>query len=383
MTSIHEAIRQLFSPPQALRMGIYHFQSPPDDPRNYRLHLRIEADGSGLLIVNASTILHLNQTAAEYAFHFIQQTPKEEIGRQISKRYNVKLAKAIEDFDDFASRIESLINTPDLDPEIFLGFDQTKVNHQNLSAPLRLDCAVTYSLRPNCDPSFAPINRVKQELSTMEWITILEKAWQAGIPHVIFTGGEPTLRSDLADLIQKSESLGQVTGLLTDGLSFLDRDFTDKILKTGLDHIMFLLQPDKDDSWFALKQLVEQDIFVAVHLTIMAINTDEILHALIRLSEMGLKSVSLSASDRSLELPLQSLRSKAAEMNLSIVSDLPVPYSALNPVALELEQSNPSAGNTHSWLYIEPDGDVLDSQGQTVVRGNLSRDDLDKVWRRQ
>ena len=37
----------------------------------YRLHLRIEPDGSGLLIVNASTVVHLNHTAAEYAYHLV------------------------------------------------------------------------------------------------------------------------------------------------------------------------------------------------------------------------------------------------------------------------------------------------------------------------
>ena len=29
----------------------------------------------------------------------------------------------------------------------------------------------------------------------------MEKAWAAGILHITFTGGEPTLREDLPDLI--------------------------------------------------------------------------------------------------------------------------------------------------------------------------------------
>jgi len=59
---------------------------------------------------------------------------------------------------------------------------------------------------------------VDRELNTSEWITILDKSWNAGIPHIIFTGGEPTLREDLPELIMHAEALGQVSGLLTDGL---------------------------------------------------------------------------------------------------------------------------------------------------------------------
>ena len=39
-----------------------------------------------------------------------------------------------------------------------------------------------------------PIKRVDRELTTDEWGDILDKAWAAGIPHITFTGGEPTLR---------------------------------------------------------------------------------------------------------------------------------------------------------------------------------------------
>jgi len=381
MTSIHEAIRSLFMPAPALQMGVYHYQSPPNDLHNYRLHLRLEEDGSGILILNASTILHLNQTASEYAYHLIKQTNKTEISRLISRRYKVKPAKVLQDFEDFSAKIDSLIQSPDLDPEIYLGMDRTAATQSNLSAPLRLDCALTYSLRPDCDPAFSPHDRVKRELNTLEWIQILEKAWQAGIPHIIFTGGEPTLRPDLIDFIRKAESLGQVTGLMTDGLGFLDPNYTNQILQTGLDHIVFLLQPDKETSWDALSFLVKQDIFVAAHLTLTPTNNTEVTNALLRLAQLGITTISLSASHRNLDNELQTLRIRAADLNLTNVWDLPVPYSPLNPVALELDQPAQQRKSSRSWLYIEPDGDVLDSQGMTEVRGNFQTDSWEKIWR--
>ena len=79
MTSIREAIRRRFTPQEPLPSGIFHYQAPPDAEYHYRFHLRLEPDGNGLLIINASTVLHLNQTAAEYAYHLVNETPEDAL----------------------------------------------------------------------------------------------------------------------------------------------------------------------------------------------------------------------------------------------------------------------------------------------------------------
>jgi hypothetical protein len=69
LKSLQDTVRRVFfTRHQPLEPGIYQYQAPPDAPHPYRLHLRIEPGGEGLLIINAKTVLHLNQTAAEYAF---------------------------------------------------------------------------------------------------------------------------------------------------------------------------------------------------------------------------------------------------------------------------------------------------------------------------
>ena len=72
-----------FTKVRSLPTGVYQKQSPPDQPP-YRIHLRLQADGSGVLIVNAATVLHLNPTAAEYAYHFIKGTSPDEAAKEIS-----------------------------------------------------------------------------------------------------------------------------------------------------------------------------------------------------------------------------------------------------------------------------------------------------------
>jgi hypothetical protein len=381
MSTIIESFRRLFTPVVPLSPGFYHFQASHDAPIPYRLHLRLEPDGTGLLIVNASTILHLNQTAAEFAFHLIKRTPEDQMVHEIASRYRVSRAQVRQDFRLLNDRIQTLISTPDLDPEMYLEFERAAPHTKKISAPFRLDCALTYRLPGGPDDTLAPTKRVDRELTTQEWNNIFDKAWNFGIPHIILTGGEPTLREDLPDLIAHTEANGQVVGLLSDGLKLADNAYLQTLLQTGLDHLMFSLKPDADISWKALDNVLAVDLFVGVHynLTLQnVVNTSRILE---RISKLGVKAISLSASDPALHSSLTEFRNQAASLGLSLIWDLPVPYSAFNPVTLETQLDNLPAGAGHAWLYIEPDGDVLPAQGINQVLGNILRDPWKTFWR--
>ena len=381
MNTLRETYRRIFPKKQPLPAGIYHFQAPADTAQPYRLHLRLEPDGKGILIVNAKTVLHLNQTAAEFAFYLIKQTPEDEVGRQFSKRYHVKRDQALHDFRYLRDQLDSLIHTPELDPVTFLDIERRDPYTTDLSAPYRLDCAITYQVSPTSSLDAAPVDRVKRELTSNEWQTILDKAWQAGIPHVVFTGGEPTQRPDLADLIAYAEKVGLVTGLLTDGFRLAETDYLHNLLQSGLDHLMIDLRPELDQSWEGLRDALVEDIFTTVHVTLTPENKAAIPSILSRLSEMQVKSISLTASDSALADDLKSARSTAATLNLQLEWDLPVPYSSLHPVALELaENAVPAEGAGLAWLYVEPDGDVLPAQGVNQVLGNLLTDPWETIW---
>ena len=380
MTSIRESIRQRFTPITTIKAGVYHYQAPQDDARNYRLHLRIEKNGDGVMIVNASTVLHLNQTAAEYAYYLVQGMSEEDAGNAVASRYRVSYEKALQDYSDFLEQIDTLVTIPDLDPVAYLGFDRTRPYSGEITAPYRLDCALTYQLPPGIDPQFAPHTRASRDLSTEEWTTILDKAWAAGIPHVIFTGGEPTLRDDLFELILYAEKTGLVTGLLTDGIRLTESGYFDSLLQTGLDHLLFLLQPDQDGIWESIQEAALSDIFTTVHLTITPQDLADIDSYLEKLSDLGVSSISLSASSEELADALASARELAADLDLSLVWDTPVPYSMKNPFALEFKGRERPPGAGHAWLYVEPDGDVLPDQDINQVLGNLLNDPWETIW---
>jgi len=379
---IIETLRSLFTQKEPLPAGIYHYQTPQDADYPYRLHLRLEPDGNGVLIVNASTVLHLNQTAAEGAYHLVQETPEDQAAKEIARRYRVSGKQALQDYQDLKERILTLIDLPDLDPVTFLEFERDDPYAGDISAPYRLDCALTYRLPQGQDADMGPTKRVDRELNTEEWQGIIDKAWETGIPHLTFTGGEPTLRDDLPELIKHAEKNGQVTGLLSDGLRLADVDYLNTLLFTGLDHLMMVLHPEDEGAWAALEKILPQDIHTTVHLTLTPENANSAEALLERLSGMGANAVSLSATTSELDEVLQITAEQATNLGISLVWDVPVPYSDSNPIALETEEDKTPQGAGRAWLYVEPDGDVLPAQGVNQILGNVLTDEMDTILKK-
>ena len=74
----------------------------------------------------------------------------------------------------------------------------------------------------------------EQELDTKTWKQILVKLREAGIPQVTFTGGEPTMREDLVELVDAAQWF--VTRMNTNGIR-LTEDLCRKLWDASLDSV--------------------------------------------------------------------------------------------------------------------------------------------------
>lgn len=390
MTALRKVLRRILVRVDPLPPGLYARKAPPDSPLPYRLHLRLEADGRGVLLINAATILHLNPTAAEYAYHLVQGTPAEEVAGIIASRYQVTREQASRDYGEFVARVEALYLDPERAPVSVQELERQAPYSGPLSAPYRLDCALTY--RMPADAFAVPARPMGGELATEDWKKILDIAWEAGVPHVIFTGGEPTVRPDLPALLAHAEQLGMVTGLASDGARLAESAYLDELLQAGLDHVTVVLgshnssrMPSVRD-WDALvgiiywTEVLEARLHTAAHLTLTPENAAEFPVWLDRLAETGVHAVSLTASHPSLARELVVVRDRAAAAGLPLNWDLAVPYSGLDPILLEAGEETIAPGAGRAWLYVEPDGDVLPAQGASRVLGNMLRDPWKQIW---
>ncbi|MEE8391024.1 MAG: radical SAM protein [Anaerolineae bacterium] len=398
--SLLDKAKSWFAPVQPLSQEMLHYQTPPDAAQQYRLHLRVENDGRGLLIVNAATVLHLNQTATEYARLLFQEDDEDKAARTMAKRYRVSRSQARADYRDLRDHIITLATTVDLCPVTYLGLERAEPFSAKTLAPYRADLALTYRVDQAGDLDPEARRRVDRELTTDEWRCALWALWDAGVPHVCFTGGEPTLRDDLVELVRYGEEQGMVTGLLTDGRRLREQAYLGKLLMAGLDHLQITLGSHRsavhdeivgqNGVWkevdAGLRNALDGDIYVVVHIPVTPVNADSVEETVAYLAELGVPAVALSSPPQAvaegeesrLHLRLEKAQNAIHEHDLTLVWDLAAPYSHVNPVEVEAGLSPGQRIRQH--LYVEPDGDVLPAQGYNVVLGNLLRDPWETIW---
>ncbi len=280
MTSLWQRISPFGPKAERIKPGVYHYQAPPDAAVPYRLHLRVEPDGSSLMIINAATVLHLNSSATAHAYELVLGIPDAQAASDISSRYRVSRGRALTDHKELKDQILMLAEHPHLDPEVYLGIERTEPFSAETTAPYRLDLALTYATDPDGAQDPTARKRVERELSMDEWKAVLSKAWEAGIPHVTFTGGEPTRRPDLPDLIAHAQALGQVTGLLTEGHRLADVAYLNRLEQAGLDHMLITMLVDDTSSMAGLRAAIASPVFAAVHLTLTPDTADRALGCL-------------------------------------------------------------------------------------------------------
>src|SRR5919108_3690314 len=79
---------------------LYHYVKENEHEKS-RIHLRVDPDGSGTLIVNANRVMHLNPTAALMAHLVLEEKSEQEILTSITRHYRVKFTQARSDLSAF------------------------------------------------------------------------------------------------------------------------------------------------------------------------------------------------------------------------------------------------------------------------------------------
>jgi hypothetical protein len=194
------------------------------------LQLRVEPDGTGLLVINANTVLYLNETAATHAYFFMMGLPTDEAVEKTRRIYRVKKDIARKYHEQIIYTVSTLAQTEEVCPVSFLDVERIDPFSQELSAPVRMDLALTYRCQNNCIHCYAGGPHETPELDTDQWKKVIDKLHSIGIFIFTFTGGEPTLREDLPELLRYAQEKGIVTGLITNGRRLKDKGYVQSLL---------------------------------------------------------------------------------------------------------------------------------------------------------
>lgn len=381
--------------------GLYHFKRQSGDEKT-RLHLRVEENGTGILSVNASRILHLNSTGTFLAYWILQEAPLSLLASSLQKVYRIPSAQAQADLASFNHQLQNLIQPDGQCPVCDLQIEITEPFSHIPSAPYRMDLAITYRCNNNCAHCYNARPRNYPELSTEEWKKILNRVWEIGIPHVVFTGGEPTLRSDLPELIAHAEYLGLITGINTNGRRLADISFLDQLIQSGLDHVQITIEshdPSIHDALVlshgafgqtvqGIRNVLATRLFVMTNTTLLQENSPYTDQTLTFLAELGVPTVGLNAliysgkgetvgtglSESELPGLLELAKNHTQATGQRLIWYTPTEYCHFDPMQLDLGVKGCTAALYN--MCIEPDGQVIPCQSYYQSLGHI----LDQTW---
>ena len=396
-------------PPRSLHPGLQAYERRDGTGGRVRVHLRVEPDGRGLLVINASRVLHLNQTAAEYARLILEEVPEETAVREITRRYRVDARAARADFRHMRTQIETLICADEtICPIIGLHLERVDPFSVALTAPYRMDLALTYRCNNACPHCYVARSPDYPEMDTATWKAILKRVWDVSIPHVCFTGGEATLREDLVKLVAAAEGLGLVSGLLTNGRRLSDGAYVQALVEAGLDHVQITLESHDEaihDSMVAapgawqetvqgVRNAVAAGLYTTTNTTLTRenVNVARIEETVAFIASLGVptfacnsliyagRGSTVGTGFREVELVpiLEQVREAACQHSLRLIWYTPTQYCALSPLQLELGVKACTAALYN--MCVEPDGAVIPCQSYYERLGYILRDPWESIW---
>ncbi|MGI2259039.1 pyrroloquinoline quinone biosynthesis protein PqqE [Shewanella sp. GXUN23E] len=128
--------------------------------------------------------------------------------------------------------------------------------------PLWLLLELTYRCPLSCPYCANPLDlgNPADELSTDDWLRVLEQARAMGAVQLGLSGGEPLLRKDLEQIVARARELGFYSNLITSGIGLTEKRL-EALKRAGLDHIQISFQSadaDTNDAIAGKKQAFAQ-----------------------------------------------------------------------------------------------------------------------------
>lgn len=249
--------------------------------------------------------------------------------------------------------------------------------------------------------------RKNSELPGEDWKRVFGEAAALGVIHVHLSGGEPTVRRDLEELVESACGAGLYTNLITSGV-LLDEERVEELADRGLDHVQLSIEDSQAEladriggfEGGHLRKLAAAAMVrdAGLRLTINAVVHRQNLH---HLKDMIDLAVSMGADrlevahaqyqgwaleNRRLLLPTRKqldeatrlVEARREELRGVMVIDYVVPdYHAVRPKAC-------MGGWGRQFLVVAPDGRVLPCHGADSIPQlqfeNVRDNTLASIW---
>lgn len=413
---------------------VRHITLDPKGPGVVRIHMIPPRDDTPdapfLLLLNGAQLVPLNLSWAILLANLMDQLQAYEGQDLAEDQWEALLTAAVEETHRTYPRTKRQTLASDLhlmltslvaiaqgrEPEAEVGLLSLSDYAPEMTAPHRMDLMVSAMEKDgawhcnqkclHCYAAGQPMGETP-ELSTEQWKTALALLRKANIPQVTFTGGEPTLRSDLVELVQAAAWF--VTRLNTNG-RLLTPELCAGLYEASLDSVQVTLYSVEgnihnqlvgvngfNDTVQGIRHAVEAGLIVSVNTPLCSLNTHyadtlRFAHSLgVRYatcsglipsgSACGQESRATALTPEQLTEVLRQAVDTAEELGMELDFTSPgwLDEETLRSLGLNLI---PSCGACLSNMAVTPDGKVVPCQSwlSDEPLGDLLHDDWADIW---
>ena len=120
---------------------------------------------------------------------------------------------------------------------------QSSLSSLGIGAPLALLAELSHRCPLQCPYCSNPLHleEKSRELELTDWKRVFSQAAALGMHQVHLSGGEPTVRKDLEEMVAHCREVGLYTNLITSGV-LLDEERLRSLAAAGLDHVQISFQ---------------------------------------------------------------------------------------------------------------------------------------------
>lgn len=411
--------------------GIYHTTLDPKGVGVLRIHLippkKLKLHIPWVVILNGYYVLPLQSGWAVLLKEFIEAVNKDaDKDFEEFKEYVLKAAIATRkifkkatqsmlkhDLNEMISTFKDLVYNKEVNSEI--GLMTFKEYSKFMKAPHRMDLMISsmekngcWNCNQKCLHCYASGEKMSNvnELSTDEWKLIIDKCKEAGIPQLTFTGGEPTIRKDLVELVDYAKWF--ITRLNTNGI-LVTKELANALYNASLDSIQFTFySSDKDihnqlvggdhfdKTVLGIKNAIEAGLDVSVNTPLCSLNKDYV-PTIAFLEKLGVKYFSTSGlipTGNAKEEDSVMTRLSEEEITWSVergyhyCKNHQLELSFTSPGWIsetklkEMRMVVPSCGASLSNMAIAPNGEVIPCQSWLFEEGlgNILEEKWKDIW---
>ena len=412
--------------------GVQHTTLNPEGPGVVRIHLvppRVGEDGTAVVILNGQDVIPVGRAWSILLCAFIEEVNRYA-GRPLSDKEVQDIVKATcrgvrkvypllggrrirEDLWTIMRSFTQIARgeIPDAEVPLMSLGDYAP----QMRAPHRMDLMVSamekggnWNCNLKCVHCYAAGQGCasEQELDTAQWKEIIDRCRNACIPQLTFTGGEPTLRPDLPELIDHAAWF--VTRLNTNGV-LLTPDYCTRLRDASLDSLQITFYSDDAEThntlvgaqgWAATAAGIENALAAGLNLSVntplCTKNRDykktlEYLHArgvhYVTCSGLITTGAAATSASEALQLTTEEIKATLREaVEYCYANDMEISFTSPGWVEPEfcevLGITVPSCGACLSNMAVTPGGNVVPCQSwlSDPPLGNLLTDGWETIW---